>query len=104
MRITEIKATHIEMTDGIQARIEKRLGAMEKLCKDLEPCDIAAEVGKTKKNQMKGPIFRAEFNMRVPGAFLRAERVEDDLYRAIDIAVKELRRQLKQYRRKQREK
>ena len=100
MRLTEIKGTNMDLTDAIKARIENRIGKMEKMCAGLEPCDIAADVGKTTKGQNKGKIFRAEFNMKVPGAFLRTESTEEDLYVAIDAAVRDLRRQVVSYRKK----
>jgi len=71
-----------------------------KICEKFEPCDVQVEVGKTKPNQAKGDIYRAEFNLSIPGTKLRAEAIMDDLYAAIDKGTDELRRQVKDYKEK----
>jgi len=101
MRITQIVGTNMDLTDAIKERVEKRMKSIEKICKDVEPCDVAVDVGKTTKGQNKGKIFRAEYNLTVPGTFLRAETVEEDLYSAIDKSAKHLKMQIKEYKRKQ---
>ncbi len=90
----------MDLTQAIKDHVEKRLGKLSRLTKGIEPCDIAADVGKTTGGQQKGKIFRAEFNMNVPGTLLRAESTQEDLYVAINIAAKELKRQVKEYRKK----
>lgn len=94
MRITEMLATYIDMTDAIRDYVEKKLGGLEKFCESYSPCDIRVEVGKTSEHHNKGKIFRAEYTMTIPGASLRAEAVEEDLYAAIDVAKDELKRQI----------
>lgn len=102
MRITQINGTHMELTDAIKDYVEKRLSKLEKFASGLEPCDVAVDVGKTTAGQQKGRIFRAEYNLTVPGALLRAEEVEEDLYAAIDGATDRLARQIKDYKEKMR--
>lgn len=94
MRIIEIVATHIELTDAIRLYVEEKLGSLEKFCERYSPCDVAVEVGKTSEHHNKGKIFRAEFTVTIPGTTLRVECVEEDLYAAIDIAKDDLKRQL----------
>lgn len=103
MRITKIAGTNMDLTDAIKMRVEKKLMALEKICQNIEPCDVAVDVGKTTTGQQKGKIFRAEYNLIVPGTLLRAETVEEDLYVAIDKATKDLRRQISEYKEKHRE-
>lgn len=98
MRITQIVGTHLELTDAIKDYVEKRLAKIEKFTNGLEPCDVAVDVGKTTTGQQKGKIFKAEFNLTVPGTLLRAEQIEEDLYAAIDGAVEVLARQVKEYK------
>jgi len=88
----------MDLTEAIKDRVEKRLSTMVDIAEGLEPCDVAVDVGKTTAGQNKGKIFRAEFNMTVPGKLLRAETVEEDLYAAIDVAAKDLKRQLVEYK------
>ena len=100
MRITQINGTNLELTQAIKDYVEKRVLKLEKFASGLEPCDCAADVGKTTAGQQKGRIFRAEFNLSVPGTLLRAEEVEEDLYAAIDKATDALARQIKSYKEK----
>lgn len=100
MELIELSGTHIELTDPIKRYVEDKLVAVAKLCKKFEPCEVQVEVGKTKPNQANGNIYRAEFNLSIPGTKLRAEAIMDDLYAAIDKGTDELRRQVKDYKEK----
>lgn len=94
MRIIELLATNLELTEAIRAYVEEKLMTLDKFCERYSPCDVAAEVGKTSEHHNKGKIFRAEFTMTIPGASLRAESIEEDLYAAVDAAKDDLKRQL----------
>ncbi|MBU0614249.1 ribosome-associated translation inhibitor RaiA [Patescibacteria group bacterium] len=98
MRVVEIVGSNMDLTEAIKKRVEKRLANVAKLCTNVEPCDVRVDVGKTTTGQAKGKIFRAEYNLTVPGKMLRAESIEEDLYAAIDVAAKDLRRQMKKYK------
>lgn len=100
MRITEVLATYMEMTDAIRDYVEKKVGSLEKFCENYSPCDVRVEVGKTSDHHQKGKIWRAEYTMTIPGASLRAESLEEDLYAAIDAAKDDLKRQLVEYKEK----
>lgn len=100
MKIVEIVGSNIELTDAIKQYVEDKLQAVAKLTEKFEPCNLQADVGRTTKHHKKGDVFRAEFNLEIPGAKLRSEVVKDDLYAAIDVAVKELRRQVKDFKEK----
>ncbi len=104
MRITSIKATNLSLTDAIKSRIESKALALEKLTKDFEPAaELHIEVGKSTKHHSKGPFFVAEFQLCVPGSQLRAVCEEENLYHAIGQARDQVRRQLKEYKEKLRE-
>lgn len=103
MRITEIFASHMDMTDAIRNYVEEKLGSLEKFCVNYDPCDVRVEVEKTSEHHNKGKIFRAEFTMNVPGKTLRVEVVEEDLYAAIDIAKDQLKQQLIEHKERQME-
>jgi len=94
MNITEIKGTNMELTEAIRAYVVEKLDMLDKLTERYNPCVVAVDVGKTSNHHNKGEIFRAEFNMTIPGGMLRAECVKDDLYAAIDEAKDDLKRQL----------
>lgn len=103
MRIVEIVGSHIELTDAIKKYVEDKLQVVAKLTTKFEPCDVQADVGKTSEHHRKGDVFKAEFNLSIPGVKLRSEAKKDDLYAAIDVAVNELRRQVKDYKEKLRD-
>lgn len=94
MRITEIKATKMELTDAIRQYIETKIESLQKFCEGVSPCDLNIEVGKTSEHHQKGDIWLAELTLSIPGGNLRVERITDDLYRSIDLAKDELKRQL----------
>ncbi len=99
MRITSIKGTNLVLTDAIKSRVESKAITLEKLTKDFEPAaELRIEVGKSTRHHAKGPFFRAEFQLNVPGSELRAVSEEADLYHAIGQARDQLRRQLKDYK------
>jgi ribosomal subunit interface protein len=104
MRITMVKGTNIPLTDAIKARIDSKAIALGKLTKDFDPAaELKVEVGKSTKHHSKGPYFRAEFQLNVPGSEMRSVTEETDLYQAIDKARDQVRRQLKDYKNKLKE-
>ncbi len=98
MRIVEIKGTYMDLTPAIKARVDKALQKSARLLEGVEPADVRVDVGKTSKHHNKGAIFRAEFNLTLPGKMIRAEETREDLYEAIDTASKDLLRQIKKYK------
>ncbi|MBI4592153.1 ribosome-associated translation inhibitor RaiA [Candidatus Uhrbacteria bacterium] len=105
MRIISIKGTNMPLTDAIKSRIEEQAKALEKLTHWFEPAaELSVEVGKSTKHHAKGPFYIAEFQLHVPGSELRASTQEEDLYHAIAIARDQIRRQLKDYKRKLKDK
>lgn len=101
MRITTIKGTNMALTDAIKSRVESQAFTLSKLTKNFDPAaELKVEVGKSTKRHAKGPYFRAEFQMAVPGNDLRAVAEEMDLYHAIGVARDQIRRQLKDYKNK----
>lgn len=102
MRIIGMVGSYIEITDAIRQYIEIKLGSLDKLCEGYSPCEVRVEAGKIGDHSNKGRIWRAEFTMTIPGASLRAEATEEDLYAAIDEAKDDLKRQLVAHKEKQR--
>ncbi|MFH1631515.1 MAG: ribosome-associated translation inhibitor RaiA [bacterium] len=100
MRLAKIQASNIELSKPIEDYVEEKLKAVAKLTEKFEPCDIRVEVGKTTNGQLKGDIWQCELNLTIPGVMLRSQAIKDDLYAAIDEAVGELRRQVKNYKEK----
>lgn len=94
MRITNIVATNMELTDAIRAYVEEKLLGLAKFCEGYSPCDCAVEVGRTSQHHQKGEVWRAEAHLTIPGASIHAEHVAEELYAAIDAVKDEVKRQL----------
>ncbi len=92
------------LTDAIKSRVESKSTALERLTKEFDPAaELRVEVGKSSKHHQKGPFFRAEFQLSVPGNEMRSVCEENDLYHAIGQARDQVRRQLKDYKNKLRD-
>lgn len=98
-----IKTTNIELTSEISDYLDKRLQAVEKL---IDPNDTSAmfdvEIGRTTEHHQSGNIFKAEINLHVAGKQMRASAEEATILNAIDRAEKEIVRELRRFKGKQR--
>lgn len=112
MRIT-IKTKQIKLVPEIKNFIESRIGSLEKFIKNIlerdykitlrkEKPKIEAqiEIGKETLHHRKGPFYYAECQMKLPGKFLRAESLKENLKSAIIEIKEELERQIKDYKKK----
>lgn len=100
MHITNIKGTNMDLTEAIKDYATKKVEALQKYLADFDPIDVTIEVGQTTRGQNKGPIFRAEVNLTIPGTLLRAEETAEDLYAAIDLVKDQLQRQIVDFKNK----
>ncbi len=96
-----IKATNFELTPAIQSLVEEKMNSLSKFLAPFEPQGtvlVNVEVGKTTAHHKKGPFFRAEADIRLPGRILRAEAADVKLNLAILRVKNELQMQIKAYR------
>jgi ribosomal subunit interface protein len=99
MRIISLKGTNIDITDALQAYVEEKVEALSKICGSFDPSDeLRIEIGKVTQHHAKGPYFRAEMFLVLPGKELMASQESEDLYEAIDGVKDQMRRQLKEYK------
>lgn len=101
MRITDIRGLHMELTEALHEFVTRKIQSLEKMCEGYSPCDISVSVGKTVNGQQKGDIWKTELRMTVPGRTFHVERITDDLYASVDLAKDELKRQIAEYKRKE---
>lgn len=95
MRIVSIKGTNVTLTASITDTIEKKLLPLSKYTAKMEPvAELRLEVGKMTRHHKKGPYWRAEANLTIPGTMLRAEVESEGLHAAIDELKEELERQI----------
>lgn len=107
-----IKATGIKLNRALKTYIQEKIGGLEKFVEIFQEkkyyngffgkgkprVEAWVEIGRTTRHHYKGPVFRAEVQMRLPGKSLRAEAVREDLKLAIVEVKDELQRELKEYK------
>jgi putative sigma-54 modulation protein len=92
-----IKTQNIKLNRALEDFIERRIGELEKFFQK-KPSKSFVEIGKTTHHHKKGPFFRAECQITVPGKkSIRAEALSPDLRLAIVEVKDEIQRQLKKY-------
>ena len=94
MRITEIQATNVELTEALRTFVTEKVMSLERFAKRFDPCDVAIEIGKTSERHQKGDVFFAEVTIRIPGDTIRARVEKDDLYASIDELKDDVKAQL----------
>lgn len=109
MRIN-IQGTNINITSSLKEWTEKKLGSLSRLHKDMrkkdelsggvvdERVEMEVELEKTRPDQRKGKIFRAEAQFGLGGKIFRAEAVKRNIRSAVVEVRHQLERQLKQFK------
>lgn len=110
-----IKTKNLKLSQELKDFIEEKLGSLEKFLKIIydkgkyynsyfgkgKPMlEMWFEIGKESLHHKKGPVFRAEAQMKLPKKSIRAEAVSKNLRQAITEVKDELQRELKQYKEK----
>ena len=110
-----IQTKNIKLNRALSEYIEEKLGSLEKFLeiiydkekyynsyfgKGKSRLEMWLEIGKESQHHRKGPVFRAEAQIRFPKKSIRAEAVAKNLRQAITEAKDELQRGLKQYKEK----
>ena len=91
MRIT-ITGRNIELTEGLKAAVEDKLGKLEKyFAPDIE---VFVTLSVEKERQ------KIEVTIPVKGNIVRSEQVSNDMYVSIDLVEEVIERQLKKYKKK----
>ncbi len=91
MRIT-ISGRNIELTDGLKAAVEDKIGKLEKYF--TPDTDVFVTLSVEKDRQ------KIEVTIPVPGHIIRSEQVSNDMYVSIDLVEEIIERQLKKYKNK----
>jgi ribosomal subunit interface protein len=104
----DIKTKNISLNQPLRVFCERVVGDLEKKVNPIEKEEEGMkatvkgwmEIGKTTLHHNKGPFFRAECQIFVPGKTIRAEAEAIDLRVAITEVKDETQRQLKEYKEK----
>ena len=97
-----IQGTNLELTDQIRDLVDEKIGVLSHFLEDIDPetAEARVEVGVTQEHVISRGIHRAEVNLRLPGALLRAEAQDRTLGAALTEVKEELQRQIEKYREK----
>ena len=91
MRIT-ISGRNIELTDGLKAAVEEKIGKLEKYFTPDTEVFVTLSVEKERQ--------KIEVTIPVKGHIIRSEQVSNDMYVSIDLVEEIIERQLKKYKHK----
>jgi ribosomal subunit interface protein len=96
-----IKTKNLKLTGVLREDVQKKIVSLEKFSKEINfPLTARLEIEKTTKHHKKGPVFRTECLLPLPGKEIMAESVSEDLYSTINEVKDELQRELKNYKNK----
>jgi ribosomal subunit interface protein len=95
----DIKTKSIDLTDAILAAVQKKMAKLGPLVERFgDSVSAEVEVGKTTGHHAKGPYFRAEVHVRLPGKLVYADAESEDLYIAVREARDKAQRQILDYK------
>ena len=98
---THITTTNLDLTPSLNAYIERKLEALSRLLTRLDE-DGGVEVWlwlkRTTKHHHKGPVFKAEADVRLPGKILRASEENFDVRAALDVVKDKLHVEIEKYK------
>lgn len=110
-----IKTKNIELSQALRDWIRIKLEPLEKFERIFQEkywdhffgkgkprVEVWVEIGRETRHHKKGPVFRAEAQMRLPGKSIRSEAVSENLRAAITEVRDELQREIKEYKEKKR--
>ena len=109
-----IKTKNLELNQSLRNFIEEKINSLEKFAKILHnekyfdyffgkgrpKVEAWVEIGKITRHHQKGPVFRAECQMRLPKRSLRSTAEGENLKLTITEIKDELQRELKEYKKK----
>ena len=87
-----IVGKNIEVTDGLKAHVEEKIGKLEKYFNPDTEVHVTLSVEKDRQ--------KIEVTIPVKGSIIRSEQVSNDLYVSIDLVEEIIERQLKKYKKK----
>ncbi len=99
-----LKSTNLELTAALKDYIQLKMNMLEKYLGDVQVLNCDFEIEKAVGDQNKGKIFRAEVNLEVPRDLLRVDKMEADMYKAIDKVKDHMVLLIKKYKEKKRDK
>ncbi len=87
-----ITGRNIEVTDGLRAAVEEKLGKLDRFFADDTEVNVTLSVEKERQ--------KVEVTIMVKGNIIRSEQISSDMYVSIDLVEEVIERQLKKYKNK----
>lgn len=87
-----ITGRNIEVTDGLRAAVEEKLGKLDRFFADDTEVNVTLSVEKERQ--------KIEVTIMVKGNIIRSEQISSDMYVSIDLVEEVIERQLKKYKNK----
>lgn len=96
-----IKTKNLKLENSLEDLINEKINSLEKfLGKNEFKAEARFEIEKMTSHHQKGPYYRAECQIQLPGKSIRSESVSEDLNLALYDVKDEMQRELKEYREK----
>jgi len=98
-----IKTKNLEITPSLKNYLDEKISSISQLVKKWEEkgaVKINFEVARITKHHHKGDVFYAEVNLFIEGTNIRAESLDDNIRKAIDLVKDKLKIEIKKYREK----
>lgn len=99
---TNLKITNLDVDEELKDHLAKRLAKFEQFVDEDDTSAIADVELEKRVGQNTGKIYRAEMNLKVAGAYLRADEEAEAIRDAIDAAQSDIIRQLRKTKSKRR--
>ena len=87
-----IVGKNIEVTDGLKAAVEDKIGKLERYFNPETEVHVTLSVEKERQ--------KIEVTIPVKGSIIRSEQVSNDMYVSIDLVEEIIERQIKKYKNK----
>lgn len=94
----QLKAEQLELTDALRAYAEEKVQRLKKHLGSITPVETRVKLARTTNHHQKGEVFECLIQVTLPGETLILDRVEDDMYKAIDSAQEQMGRQIEKYK------
>lgn len=102
------KTKNLELTESLETFVEKKVGGLRKFAKILQDengfgknfAELFIEIEKETRHHRKGPYFKAEARLHLPGKTIIAISEKEDLGQAIVDLKDELQQEIKKYKSK----
>ena len=95
----DIYTKNISLDEPLEIFVREKIGGLDKLIGN-DKSETRVEIGKPSRHHKSGRVYRAEANIKMGGALLRASCEHEDLRNAIVDIKDELQEQIRKFKEK----